>query len=55
MKRGLAAYAEEVRSGAFPGPEHVYSVEPSELDELRRRLNPEDIESSYSWDWEPLP
>jgi len=55
MKRGLAAYAEEVRTGAFPGPEHVYSVEPSELEGLRQRLNREDLESNYSWDWEPLP
>ena len=55
MKRGLSAYAEEVRTGAFPGPEHVYSVEPSELEALRRRLNREDLESNYSWDWEPLP
>ena len=54
MKRGLAAYADEVRSGAFPGPEHVYSVEPSELEGLRQRLNREDLESDYSWDWEPL-
>ena len=54
MRRGLAAYSDEVRSGAFPGPEHVYSVEPSELEGLRQRLNREDIESDYSWDWEPL-
>jgi 3-methyl-2-oxobutanoate hydroxymethyltransferase len=54
MKRGLSAYAEEVRSGAFPGPEHVYSVEPSELEGLRQRLSRADIESDYSWDWEPL-
>jgi 3-methyl-2-oxobutanoate hydroxymethyltransferase len=55
MKRGLTAYSEEVRSGEFPGPEHAYSVEPAELEGLRERLNPEDIESNYSWDWEPLP
>lgn len=55
MKRGLLAYADEVRSGAFPGAEHVYSVEPSELDGLRRRLSQEDLASDYSWDWEPLP
>lgn len=54
MKRGLEAYADEVRSGAFPGAEHVYSVEPSELEGLRQRLNREDLESDYSWDWEPL-
>lgn len=55
MKRGVADYMAEVRSGAFPGPEHVYSVEPAELERLRQRLNREDIESNYSWDWEPLP
>ena len=54
MKGGLEAYVEEVRSGAFPAPEHVYSVEPSELDGLRKRLNREDLDSNYSWDWEPL-
>lgn len=55
MKRGLDAYAAEVRSGAFPAPEHVYSVEPAELEGLRRRLDSGDLDSSYSWDWEPLP
>jgi len=55
MKRGVSDYVAEVRSGAFPGPEHVYSVEPSELERLQQRLNREDLESSYSWDWEPLP
>jgi 3-methyl-2-oxobutanoate hydroxymethyltransferase len=55
MKRGLSAYADEVRSGEFPAAEHVYSVEPAELEGLRQRLDREDIESSYSWDWEPLP
>ena len=54
MKGGLEADVEEVRSGAFPAPEHVYSVEPSELDGLRKRLNREDLDSNYSWDWEPL-
>ena len=54
MRRGVEAYVEEVRSGVFPAPEHVYSVEPSELDSLRQRLNREDLESNYSWDWEPL-
>lgn len=54
MRRGVETYVSEVRSGAFPAPEHVYSVEPVELDELRRRLEDGDLESSYSWDWEPL-
>ncbi len=55
MRSGLEKYVEEVRSGAFPAPEHVYSVDPSELEGLRKRLNREDLESTYSWDWEPLP
>jgi 3-methyl-2-oxobutanoate hydroxymethyltransferase len=55
MKRGVSDYVNEVRSGSFPGPDHVYSVEPAELERLRQRLNREDLESSYSWDWEPLP
>jgi 3-methyl-2-oxobutanoate hydroxymethyltransferase len=55
MVEGLSAYAEEVRSGAFPGPENVYSVEPSELAELRRYLDQESLASPSSWDWEPLP
>lgn len=55
MRRGLEQYVEEVRSGAFPAPEHVYSVDPAELEGLRKRLNREDLDSTYSWDWEPLP
>ena len=31
MIAGVAAYAAEVRSGAFPGPEHVYSIDEDEL------------------------
>lgn len=55
MLRGVAAYVDEVRSGAFPAPEHVYSVDPSELEGLRQRLNREDIEPIHSsWDWEPF-
>jgi 3-methyl-2-oxobutanoate hydroxymethyltransferase len=55
MVDGLSAYAAEVRSGAFPGPEHVYSVEPSELAQLRAYLDQESLASPSSWDWEPLP
>jgi 3-methyl-2-oxobutanoate hydroxymethyltransferase len=38
MVAGVSAYAEEVRRGAFPGPEHAYSIDPEELDALRQRL-----------------
>jgi 3-methyl-2-oxobutanoate hydroxymethyltransferase len=50
MIRGVAAYADEVRSGAFPGPEHIYSVEPAELAEFRRYLDQEALTES-DWDW----
>jgi 3-methyl-2-oxobutanoate hydroxymethyltransferase len=55
IRRSLEQYASEVRDRSFPGPEHVYSVEPGELADLRQRLEDGDIGSSYSWDWEPLP
>lgn len=55
IRRSLEQYATEVRDGSFPGPEHVYSVEPGELTGLRQRLEDGDLGSSYSWDWEPLP
>lgn len=54
MKKGVAGYVGEVRAGTFPGPEHVYSVDPSELERLQQRLNREDLGSTFSWDWEPL-
>lgn len=59
MMRGVDGYIAEVRNGSFPAPEHVYSVDATELEGLRQRLNREDLEgASYlekdSWDWEPL-
>jgi 3-methyl-2-oxobutanoate hydroxymethyltransferase len=38
MNAGVAAYAEEVRSRTYPGPEHTYSIDPDELSELQARL-----------------
>jgi 3-methyl-2-oxobutanoate hydroxymethyltransferase len=38
MVRGVRAYAEEVRTRAFPGPEHTYGIAPEELDRLRAQL-----------------
>jgi 3-methyl-2-oxobutanoate hydroxymethyltransferase len=55
MVSGLRDYAAEVRAGEFPGPEHMYSIEPAELAELRRYLEQETLASASSWDWEPLP
>ena len=34
MKRAFAQYAEDVRNGTFPGPEHVYSMLPGEAERL---------------------
>lgn len=56
MVDGVARYAAEVRSGRFPGPEHVYGIEPEELTEFRLYLEQKDgIGSRQTWDWEPLP
>jgi 3-methyl-2-oxobutanoate hydroxymethyltransferase len=38
MNAGVAAYAEDVRARRYPGPEHVYKVDPVELEELRSKL-----------------
>jgi 3-methyl-2-oxobutanoate hydroxymethyltransferase len=52
---GVRSYADEVRSGAFPAAEHVYTIEPAELLEFRRYLDQESLAGASSWDWEPLP
>jgi 3-methyl-2-oxobutanoate hydroxymethyltransferase len=38
MVAGVAEYAAEVRSRAFPGPEHVYSIDETELAQLEAEL-----------------
>src|SRR5947209_3627773 len=38
MVAGVAQYANEVRSGTFPGPEYVYSIDEAELAEFRAGL-----------------
>jgi 3-methyl-2-oxobutanoate hydroxymethyltransferase len=38
MNDGVLAYAEDVRSRRYPGPEHTYSIDPAELAELREDL-----------------
>ena len=54
MVKGVRQYVDEVRSRHFPEAEHVYSVEPAELAELRRYLDQESLTSAKAWDWEPL-
>src|SRR5206468_1931109 len=41
MTAGVQAFADEVRSGKFPDPEHTYSVEPEELAEFEHYLEQE--------------
>jgi 3-methyl-2-oxobutanoate hydroxymethyltransferase len=55
MLSGVGRFAEEVRTRRFPEPDHVYGVEPAELQEFRRYLEQESLASKKSWDWEPLP
>jgi 3-methyl-2-oxobutanoate hydroxymethyltransferase len=38
MNTGVTAFAEDVRLRRYPGPEHTYSIDPAELDELRALL-----------------
>jgi 3-methyl-2-oxobutanoate hydroxymethyltransferase len=40
MLRGVRAYAEEVRTRHFPGPEHTYGIAPEELERFRAELAP---------------
>jgi 3-methyl-2-oxobutanoate hydroxymethyltransferase len=54
MVAAVKRYGEEVRSRHFPEPDHVYSVEPSELSEFRRYLDQESLASAKGWEWEPL-
>jgi 3-methyl-2-oxobutanoate hydroxymethyltransferase len=38
MVAGVAEYANEVRNGSFPGPEHSYSIDDDELERFRAAL-----------------
>jgi 3-methyl-2-oxobutanoate hydroxymethyltransferase len=40
MRRGVEAYAEEVRTRRFPAPEHSYGIAPEELERLKAELPP---------------
>jgi 3-methyl-2-oxobutanoate hydroxymethyltransferase len=39
MNSGVSAFAEDVRTGRYPGPEHGYSIDAGELAELHTLLN----------------
>ena len=60
MVAGVRTYAQEVRARAFPGPEHIYAIEPAELSEFRAYLDQQSIArdeggtfSHSDWDWGP--
>jgi 3-methyl-2-oxobutanoate hydroxymethyltransferase len=50
MVDGVREYASEVRARRFPDAEHVYSVEPDEVEELQRYLDSESL-ANAPWDW----
>lgn len=50
MVAGVREYAKDVRARGFPGPEHIYSVEPAELDEFRSYLREGSLVGK-KWDW----
>ncbi|HVX33680.1 MAG TPA: 3-methyl-2-oxobutanoate hydroxymethyltransferase [Solirubrobacterales bacterium] len=54
MTAAVGRYADEVRGGSFPGPEHVYAIDDEELAEFRRHVDDEELASAKSWEWEPL-
>jgi 3-methyl-2-oxobutanoate hydroxymethyltransferase len=39
MNEGVSAYAEDVRTRRYPGPEHTYKIDPAELAELHTLLH----------------
>jgi 3-methyl-2-oxobutanoate hydroxymethyltransferase len=50
MVRGVSEYAGEVRTGAFPGPEHTYAIDPDELAAFRSYLE-ESRATEFGGDW----
>jgi 3-methyl-2-oxobutanoate hydroxymethyltransferase len=46
MQRGVSAYVEDVRTRAFPGPEHTYGIAPEELERLKAAVSERD---SIAW------
>ncbi|MBS1886295.1 MAG: 3-methyl-2-oxobutanoate hydroxymethyltransferase [Actinobacteria bacterium] len=54
MVAAVGRYATEVRTGAFPGPEHAYAIDAEELAEFRRQVDVDALASAKAWEWEPL-
>ncbi|HWC08409.1 MAG: 3-methyl-2-oxobutanoate hydroxymethyltransferase [Solirubrobacterales bacterium] len=54
MVAAVGTYGEEVRTGKFPGPEHSYAIDESELSRFRDYIDQESLTSAKAWEWEPL-
>jgi len=54
MTAAVGRYADDVRAGSFPGPEHAYAIDEEELAEFRRHVDSEALASAKAWEWEPL-
>jgi 3-methyl-2-oxobutanoate hydroxymethyltransferase len=54
MVAAVGRYADEVRGGSFPGPEHAYAIDEEELAEFHRHVDADSLASAKSWEWEPL-
>lgn len=53
MVAGISDYVAEVRSRVFPGPEHLYAIDPGELEGLRDGIAAlrRDAAAADDWDW----
>jgi 3-methyl-2-oxobutanoate hydroxymethyltransferase len=51
MVAGIAAYAEDVRSRAFPAPEHQYAIDAAELEAFRGYLARSGRSETFGGDW----
>jgi 3-methyl-2-oxobutanoate hydroxymethyltransferase len=51
MVAGVSEYAKDVREHKFPDETHGYSIDPDQLDELKRYLDQESLASNSTWDW----
>jgi 3-methyl-2-oxobutanoate hydroxymethyltransferase len=54
MTAAVGRYAEEVRGGSFPGPEHAYAIDEEELADFHRHVDDNALASAKAWEWEPL-
>jgi 3-methyl-2-oxobutanoate hydroxymethyltransferase len=50
MVRGVGDYAADVRTRAFPAPEHTYAIDEGELDAFRRYLD-HTVGDTFGGDW----